>query len=240
MRIRHWPITIVGGTLLFATLGCDWDDGTETSNDTNINIDTVVAEDTTEDIGVTPDIAVPLDAIEDTTAPEDVASPVDTQNTEDTAQPIDATIADTIEVEDIDEQEDVNELSDVNIAEDIEEPEDIAVSVPDVTEVPDVAVVEDAGSETGPKAGDPCIHGFFDPAGVICTEEPPYEVVLVCDGEVYVDPKDPEASPEIGFCDCWEAPDGTVEVVCATPGFVGISVANQERVITTRLRPTLS
>jgi hypothetical protein len=239
MRIRHWPITIVGGALLFATLGCDTTIDSTPAEDTASETDTVAIEDTNSDIAVGSDITQAIDV----TSPEDSTEAEDVQVALDITEPVDTAIVDANQPEDIIGIEDTVGTLDVAVSQDVtdsNEPEDVTIAATDIEEVPDVAGVEDAESQTGPQAGDPCIHGMFDPAGVICTEEAPYEVALVCDGEFYVDPKDPDSSNINESCDCWETPDGTVEVVCASPGFVGIARANRDRIVTTRLRPILS
>jgi hypothetical protein len=140
-------------------------------------------------------------------------------------------------VADVHGHTDTNGNEDVEWVEDTgESPEDVATPMDTPGPTDAIVIAEDTNDNDGPKAGDPCEHGVFDPAGVVCSETLPPEVLLICDGEKYLDPKDPENGGEAGLCDCWETPTGEIEAICATPGFVGIARGKKRRVITQRLR----
>ena len=92
---------------------------------------------------------------------------------------------------------------------------------------------EEGGEASEAQAGDPCEGDMFTGDGGICKGDPP-EPYLICGFEgVYED-----ASEWGGLCSCADTDmDGEVdEVVCASPGFVGLTKAGRKRVAVRRLR----
>ena len=90
----------------------------------------------------------------------------------------------------------------------------------------------EGGSEELPKIGDKCDGDPFGGEAGVCAGDPP-EPVLICSGGVYED-----AANFSDLCSCEDMDgDGKAdEVVCLSPGFVGIQRSGRKRVATRRLR----
>ena len=90
----------------------------------------------------------------------------------------------------------------------------------------------EGGSEELPKIGDKCDGDPFGGEAGVCAGDPP-EPVLICSGGVYED-----AANFSDLCSCEDMDgDGNAdEVVCLSPGFVGIQRSGRKRVATRRLR----
>ena len=91
---------------------------------------------------------------------------------------------------------------------------------------------EEGGEEELPQIGDKCDGDPFGGEAGVCAGDPP-EPVLICSGGVY---EDAANFNDLCFCEDMDGDGKADEVVCLSPGFVGIERSGRKRVATRRLR----
>ncbi len=240
MRIRRWPV-ILGSTLLFGvgTASCSSAPG-PLPEDTTQSAASDIGPEAQEDAGVrAPEPTSDASTVDATQQAGDAVEPpvedamvqdgsmtTDTMEV-DSSSPEDAseTLAQDTSVSDTEESQ-TADATDGSVAE-----EDTSAPEEDVVEA-DAAPMVDAVAETDveeslPEAGDPCLGDVFGGDGGICMGDPP-EPYLICSWEgVYIPAKEFEG---IDLCQCADMnEDGYYEVICASPGFVGIAQSGRDR-----------
>lgn len=226
MKIRR--MTILGCSLLFGTLACDSDTGSNGTGKTDVvQQDTAVADGVGQDVPISTDTGIGNDVATVDIGPGDDTVVTDTGGTDtgggpDTAGP-DTTGPDVA-------GEDAGGGPDV-AGEDVAGPDVVGedIQTGDTGTSEDVAGPDTTGPDatTTVKAGDPCNE---EPWTAIC-DETTKDVELVCMTEKWNTPQ----QLDLFACFCDES-GPKPKAVCAVPGFVGIAEAGRSRVVTTRLR----
>lgn len=227
MKIRR--MTILGCSLLFASLACDSDTGSNGTGKTDVvQQDTVVADVSGEDVPTSTDTTGGTDVTStDTGSGDDTVADTGGSGSDTTGGP-DTTGEDTAGPDGTGEDVAGPDTTGEDVAGPDGMGEDIQTGDSGTTE--DVAVGPDSVDQdttTTVKAGDPCDE---EPWTAIC-DETTKDVLLICMGEKWNTPQ----QLDVFACFCDES-QGKPIAACAVPGFVGIAKAGRSRTVTTRVR----